>query len=88
MRVFLADGREIAIPLEWFPLLRDATPRQRKNWRLIGGGVGLHWKEIDEDISVESLLAPAATIPLRKGPNTRPRRKGRTTRRRATPTKA
>ena len=45
------------MPLEWFPRLRDATPEQRKNWRLIGGGVGIHWEDVDEDISVESLLA-------------------------------
>lgn len=56
MNVFLADGREISIPLEWFPRLRDATKDQRNNWRLIGGGIGIHWSDIDEDISVESLL--------------------------------
>ncbi|RKY15499.1 MAG: DUF2442 domain-containing protein [Planctomycetota bacterium] len=54
--VLLADGREISVPLEWFPKLRDANEKQRRNWRLIGGGVGIHWPEIDEDISVESLL--------------------------------
>jgi len=57
LRVTLADGREIAVPLAWFPRLRDATPEQRGHWRLIGGGVGIHWPEVDEDISVESLLA-------------------------------
>ena len=57
LHVRLADGREVAVPLEWFPRLRDATPDQQRNWRLIGGGVGMHWEEIDEDISVESLLA-------------------------------
>ena len=55
--VILADGREVSAPLEWFPRLRDATDEQRKNWRLIGGGIGIHWEPIDEDISVESLLA-------------------------------
>jgi hypothetical protein len=55
--VRLADGREVSVPLEWFPRLRDATPGQRANWRLIGGGVGIHWEDVDEDISVESLLA-------------------------------
>jgi len=54
--VSLTDGREIAVPLEWFPRLRDATPEQRSNWRLIGHGVGIHWDEIDEDISVAGLL--------------------------------
>ena len=62
LRVVLADGREIAVPLAWFPRLQKATPEQRKRWRLIGGGVGLHWEDVDEDISVESLLA---TKPLR-----------------------
>lgn len=55
--VRLADGREISVPLEWFPRLRDATGEQRGRWRLIGGGVGIRWEEIDEDVSVESLLA-------------------------------
>ncbi|MBU4272020.1 MAG: DUF2442 domain-containing protein [Planctomycetes bacterium] len=57
LRVALADGREIAVPLEWFPTLRDATGQQLQEWRLIGGGIGIHWESIDEDISVESLLA-------------------------------
>ena len=57
IRVVLADGREISVPIEWFPRLRDATDEERKNWRLIGGGIGMHWEAIDEDISVESLLA-------------------------------
>ncbi len=56
LRVVLADGREIAAPLVWFPRLQKATPEERKNWRLIGGGMGIHWEDIDEDISVESLL--------------------------------
>lgn len=57
LRVFLADGREIVVPLEWFPRLRKATAAQRRKWRLIGGGIGIHWTDVDEDISVESLLA-------------------------------
>ena len=52
----LQDGREIAIPLDWFPKLRDATETQRNNWRLIGGGEGIHWPDLDEDILVEALL--------------------------------
>ena len=56
LRVVLADGRELAVPLEWFPRLRDATPEQRKNWRLIGRGQGIHWPDVDEDISVAGLL--------------------------------
>jgi hypothetical protein len=54
--VVLSDGREIRMPLEWSERLRKATPKQRKSWRLIGGGVGIHWDSIDEDILVESLL--------------------------------
>ena len=56
LRIVLADGRELAAPLEWFPRLRDATTAQRANWRLIGGGQGIHWPDVDEDISVASLL--------------------------------
>jgi hypothetical protein len=56
MSIRLLDGREIGVPLEWFPRLRDATYKQRKNWRLIGKGVGIHWDELDEDISVSALL--------------------------------
>jgi hypothetical protein len=56
LRVTLADGREISAPMEWFPRLRDATPDQRAHWRLIGRGEGIHWQDIDEDISVNSLL--------------------------------
>ncbi len=54
--VILADGREISVPLEWSPLLMNASAKQRKRWRFIGGGVGIHWKDVDEDILVESLL--------------------------------
>ena len=54
--IMLSDGRELAAPLAWFPRLRDATPEQRKNWELIGRGHGLHWRDVDEDISVRALL--------------------------------
>lgn len=57
LHVVLADGREVSAPLEWFPRLRGATVEQKKNWRLIGKGIGIHWEDVDEDISVESLLA-------------------------------
>ena len=55
--IALADGREVSVPLEWFPRLRDAAEEERTAWRLIGGGIGIHWEAIDEDISVESVLA-------------------------------
>ena len=54
--VALADGRQISVPLSWYPRLEDASPKERKNWRLIGGGLGIHWESLDEDVSVESLL--------------------------------
>jgi hypothetical protein len=54
--VILADGRELAAPLAWFPRLLEATPEQRRNWRFIGRGHGIHWSDIDEDISVAGLL--------------------------------
>jgi len=57
--VVLADGRELAAPLAWFPRLAEATESQRKNWRLIGRGQGIHWPDVDEDISVASLLRAA-----------------------------
>ncbi|CAN5726167.1 hypothetical protein BH10ACI4_BH10ACI4_19380 [soil metagenome] len=56
LHVALADGREVAVPLAWFPRLRDATAIQRGNWRLIGRGQGIHWPDVDEDISVAGLL--------------------------------
>jgi hypothetical protein len=56
LRITLADGREVAAPLAWFPRLRDATPEQRRHWRLIGRGVGIHWPDVDEDVSVRGLL--------------------------------
>lgn len=56
MHVLLLDGREISVPIEWFPRLRDASDKQRKHWRLIGRGVGVHWPEVDEDVSVAALL--------------------------------
>lgn len=54
--VQLSDGREVSVPLEWFPLLRNAQPEQRENWRLIAKGIGIHWEEVDEDIAVSTLL--------------------------------
>ncbi len=56
LHVTLADGRTVSAPLEWFPRLRDSSPTQQANWRFIGPGIGIHWEEIDEDISVRSLL--------------------------------
>jgi hypothetical protein len=55
--VDLGDGRTISVPLAWFPRLVHATSEERNNWRLIGSGEGIHWENIDEDISIEGLLA-------------------------------
>ena len=52
----LADGRSISAPLEWFPRLLGASPQQRANWRLIGRGAGVHWPDVDEDISIPGLM--------------------------------
>lgn len=57
LQVSLDDGRELAVPLEWFPRLRDGSSAARANWRLIGQGEGIHWPELDEDISVLGLLS-------------------------------
>jgi len=59
--VDLADGRSLSVPLTWFPRLLGATPVQRANWMPSGGGFGIHWPDVDEDLSVEGLLrgAPA-----------------------------
>ena len=57
LSVDLNDGRTISVPLEWFPRLVHATLEERNNWRLIGKGHGIHWEDIDEDISVNGLLA-------------------------------
>ena len=63
--VDLADGRRITVPLAWFPRLLHATEEQRQNWELLGDGEGIHWPEIDEDLSVAGLLAgiPAPGAP-------------------------
>ena len=57
LSVDLSDGRTIAVPLSWFPRLVHARPEERMNWRFIGKGTGIHWEDLDEDISVEGLLA-------------------------------
>jgi hypothetical protein len=56
LRVDLVDGRTISVPLAWYPRLLHGRPEERDNWRLIGQGEGIHWPELDEDISVENIL--------------------------------
>ena len=57
LTIDLSDGRTISVPLGWFPRLEHASSEEKANWRLIGRGQGIHWADIDEDISVEGLLA-------------------------------
>jgi hypothetical protein len=61
LRVRLMDGRTISVPLVWYPRLLNASKDQRNDWQISGGGYGIHWEEIDEDLSTEGLLrgAPA-----------------------------
>jgi hypothetical protein len=65
LSVGLADGRRVSVPLAWFPRLLHATADQRSNWKLLGDGQGIHWPDVDEDLSVEGLLrgtvAPGAS---------------------------
>jgi hypothetical protein len=66
LKVRLMDGRTISAPLAWYPRLLHATVEQRQNWEIAGGGYGIHWPDIDEDLSTEGLLrgAPAPPTPL------------------------
>ena len=57
LQVDLEDGRTLAVPVAWYPRLLHGTPAERGRWRLIGRGLGIHWPALDEDISVEGLLA-------------------------------
>ena len=61
LSVELSDGRTISVPLVWYPRLAHAKPTERNHWRLIGRGIGIHWEDIDEDISVEGLLLGRAS---------------------------
>ncbi len=67
--VSLRDGRIITVPLVWYPRLLDATAAQRKNWEIAGGGYGIHWPDVDEDLTTEGLLrgapAPRASVPTK-----------------------
>ncbi len=69
LSVSLRDGRVITVPLVWYPRLLHATPAQRRNWAIAGGGYGIHWPDLDEDLSTEGLLrgapAPKASVPAK-----------------------
>ena len=62
--VSLADGRKLSVPIVWYPRLANATSEQRRNWEIIGPGVGFHWPDVDEDLSIEGMLlgAPAPGV--------------------------
>ncbi len=68
--VDLVDGRSISVPLAWYPRLLSAPREQRERWELAGGGFGIHWPEVDEDLSTEGLLR-CAPAPRRAGPDER-----------------
>jgi hypothetical protein len=79
LTVVLDDGRTVSVPLVWFPRLLSATPQQRRDWEPIGGGIGIHWEAIDEDISVASLLRPEKFMrlaPTTRHPASRARKAG------------
>jgi hypothetical protein len=57
LTVELSDGRSVSAPIGWYPRLAHGTADERNQWRLIGGGLGIHWEALDEDISIENLLA-------------------------------
>jgi len=67
LSVSLMDGRTISVPLAWYPKLLQATEEQRKNWEVAGAGYGIHWPDLDEDLSTEGLLrgAPAPQHPTK-----------------------
>lgn len=73
LRVDLLDGRTVTVPLVWFPRLLHATAKQRQNWRLAGAGYGIHWPDVDEDLTVQGLLhgspAPGALSESKKRAN-------------------
>lgn len=68
LTVHLTDGRTLSVPLEWHPRLLDASTEQRNDWRLVGGGVGIHWPQIDEDLSLAGMLRGVRSPALRQDP--------------------
>lgn len=75
--VELRDGRTVSVPVHWYPRLAEGRPAERRNWELIGPGTGIHWPDLDEDISVEGLL-----LGLRSGESAASLRRWRATRQR------
>ncbi len=84
LSVALSDGRTVTVPVTWFPRLVGASARERADWVFIGGGIGIHWEAIDEDISVASLLQPENFMRLPNKalqPTSRARRKAKSRKR-------
>ena len=81
LTVSLMDGRVISVPLVWYPRLLNATTRQRQNWQLAGAGYGIHWPDVDEDLSTEGLLrgapAPRQVPAKRPAPAAKKKSRGR-----------
>ncbi len=77
LSVGLMDGRTITVPLAWYPRLLHGSPAQRKRWQICGGGYGIHWRDLDEDLSTEGLLrgAPAPGVRTLAGRNLTAKRK-------------
>ena len=79
--VELCDGRVVSVPLAWYPRLAEASPRERRRWELLGPGIGIHWPDLDEDISIEGLLQgsrsgeSAASLDEWRATRTRPAKK-------------
>jgi hypothetical protein len=62
LTVTLSDGRRLSLPLDWYPRLKHGTPAERNNWRLIGRGEGVHWPDLDEDLSLEGFVAGRRSV--------------------------
>lgn len=71
LEVWLTDGRRIAVPLVWYPRLLQATAAERQNWEILGDGEGIHWPDVDEDLSVEGLLRGSPSPEARRSPTHR-----------------
>ena len=65
LTVDLLDGRTVSVPLAWYPRLLHGAPKERQNWEIIGAGFGIHWPDLDEDVSVHGMLAGAAAPGVR-----------------------
>lgn len=62
LTIVLLDGRTVTVPVAWYPRLANGSPAERANWQLLGGGHGIHWPDLDEDISVDALLAGRPSV--------------------------